>query len=1010
MRTHAMICYFPLMLLVSCGIKTRESGHKFNGPYEGESLNRIAYPLGGLGAGMVCLEGNGCLSHLSVRNTADIFKEPNVFAAISIKGLENGTKVIEGPVQQWKIFGGKSAGNGMSDKWYGLPRFDNASFQSRFPFGSVELEDKDIPIDVTITGWSPFIPGDADNSGLPVAALEYKFSNTSRKKIDAIFSYNASNFMVLSDPSNEYRNGANSVLPAENGFLLWQGPGYKIPGNEIYLNTAFYCGSPNRLSKGLQGEYFKNTGCEGSPEVTRIDSLVNFSWSEAPVKGLNSTYYSVRWTGFIAAEESGKYMLVVGGDDGYRLFFKDRKIIDNWSDHAEETRVEIVELEKGLLYPVKLEFFQGSGGAVVRFGYRKLQPDDVDLSSEGSFAVSVLGDKPVADYSWFRGGWFDPQSVLWKDLKAQKMSSSVPEPGAPGASLFVPFTLNLGEVKTITLLLAWYVPNSNLRVGDDAVQPEKNQKPCCAGNKCKQKDMCSRYFQPWYAGRFNDIHDVLTYWRKNYNVLKETTEKFTGAFYSSTLPDEVMEAVSANLSILKSPTLLRQTDGKLWAWEGCLDKGGCCPGSCTHVWNYAQAIPCLFPGLERSLRETEFLVNQNRTGHQNFRSSLPVREPDHNFHAAADGQLGGIMKVYRDWRISGDTEWLKKIWPAVKQSFEYCSTTWDPKKKGVLEEPHHNTYDIEFWGPDGMCTGFYLGALTAMIRMGETMGEDVSLYRALYEKGRTFLETELFNGEYFFQKVVWEGLQAPNPVEASKGTWNVSYSDEAMSVLQTEGPKYQYGTGCISDGVLGEWLGQMCGLGDFVDPAKVKSHLEAVYHYNLKHDLSDHINPQRPGFACGHEGGLLLCTWPRGKQPTLPFVYSNEVWTGIEYAVASQLMMQGEVEKGLEIIREARKRYDGRIRNPFDEYECGHFYARALSSYGLMKGLTGLFYDAVEKTLFIDSRIGNNFKCFISCETGFGIAGLKYGTPFLMVYSGHIEVEKCKVSGREISIRQLNEN
>ena len=104
MRTHAMICYFPLILLVSCGIKTRESGHEFNGPYEGESLDRIAYPLGGLGAGMVCLEGNGCLSHLSVRNTADIFNEPNVFAAISIKGLENGTKVIEGPVQQWKIF------------------------------------------------------------------------------------------------------------------------------------------------------------------------------------------------------------------------------------------------------------------------------------------------------------------------------------------------------------------------------------------------------------------------------------------------------------------------------------------------------------------------------------------------------------------------------------------------------------------------------------------------------------------------------------------------------------------------------------------------------------------------------------------------------------------------------------------------------------------------------------------------------------------------------------------
>ncbi|MBP1670250.1 MAG: hypothetical protein H6Q21_2616, partial [Bacteroidetes bacterium] len=410
MRNLSFICFLSILLVDSCDMKTRETGHRFNGPYQQESLSRIAYPLGGLGAGMVCLEGNGCLSHLSVRNTADIFNEPNSFAAISVKGKENETKVIEGPVQKWKVYGGRGAGNGVSDKWYGLPRFDNASFQSRFPFGSVELEDDELPLDVTLTGWSPFIPGDADHSGLPVAALEYKFSNTSRNKIDAIFSYNASNFMVLTDPSNEYRNGANAILPAENGFVLWQGPGYKMPGNEMFRNTSFYNGSPGHLIKGLKGEYFKNTGCEGSPQVTRVDHSINFSWSGAPVNSLNSTFYSVRWTGFIKVDESGKYAIVVSGDDGYRVFIDERKIIDNWSDHAEETSLEIVDLEKGMLYPVKLEFYQGSGGAVVRFGYQKLQPDDVDLSAEGSFAISVLEDKPVVDFCWFRGGWFDPQS------------------------------------------------------------------------------------------------------------------------------------------------------------------------------------------------------------------------------------------------------------------------------------------------------------------------------------------------------------------------------------------------------------------------------------------------------------------------------------------------------------------------------------------------------------------------------------------------------------------------
>jgi uncharacterized protein (DUF608 family) len=1010
MTKHTILYFLAFLPVVSCEMKTRDSGHTFNGSYQHESLNKIAYPMGGLGAGMVCLEGNGCLSHVSVRNAPDIFNEPIAFAAISLKGIKNGTKVIEGPVQDWKIFGNPGSGNGVSDKWYGLPRFDHASFQSHFPFGTVELKDKDIPMDVSITGWSPFIPGDADNSGLPVAALEYRFRNTSGKKIEAVFSYNASNFMVSTDPSAEFRDGENSIKRAENGFVLWQGPGYKDAGNVIYQGSLFFHGSPSHPEAGLAAEYFTNTGCNGSPVFRRVDRSVDFSWSKAPVSGLKATFFSVRWTGFIKVNETGEYELMVSGDDGYRLFIENRKIIDNWSDHAEEKRLEVVELEKGKIYPVKLEFYQGSGGAVARFGYKKLQTGDADYNTEGSFAVSVLNDKAVVNYCWFRGGWFDSQSVLWKDLQHQKITTNAPVSNAPGATLFVPFILKPGEKKTVILLLAWYVPNSTLRVGEDTEPSDKDLKPCCAGNTCKKAAACSPYYRPWYAGRFRDIEDVLTYWRKNYCGLKKTTEKFTEAFYSSTLPDEAMEAVSANLSILKSPTILRQEDGKLWAWEGCADKGGCCPGSCTHVWNYAQAIPSLFPELERSLRETEFLVSQDQEGHQNFRSSLPIREPDHNFYAAADGQLGGIMKVFRDWRISGDTKWLRKIWPAVRLSFEYCSNTWDPKKKGIIEEPHHNTYDIEFWGPDGMCSGFYLGALTAMIRMGEAMGEDVSPYRALYEKGRAFLETALFNGEYFFQKVVWEGLQAPNPVEASQGRWNVSYSGEAVEIMQHEGPKYQYGNGCISDGVLAEWVGQMCGLGDFVSPAKVKSHLESVYHYNLKHDLSDHVNSQRPGYAYGHEGGLLLCTWPHGDQPTLPFVYSNEVWTGIEYQVASHLMMQGEVEKGLEIVREARKRYDGRIRNPFDEYECGHFYARALSSFGLLKGLTGLFYDAVDKTLYIDSRIGKDFRCFLSCETGFGIAGLHHGRPFLTVSDGEIEVYKCMVSGREMTIRKSKDN
>ncbi|MCX7049499.1 MAG: GH116 family glycosyl hydrolase, partial [Candidatus Sumerlaeota bacterium] len=422
--------------------------------------------------------------------------------------------------------------------------------------------------------------------------------------------------------------------------------------------------------------------------------------------------------------------------------------------------------------------------------------------------------------------------------------------------------------------------------------------------------------------------------------------------------------------------------------------------SCTHVWNYAQALPHLFPDLERSLRDAEFGPGQDDRGHQTFRASLPIRPTDHAFHAASDGQLGGIMKAYREWRIGGDTQWLRGLWPKIKKSLDYCIETWDPKHKGWLEEPHHNTYDIEFWGPDGMCTSFYLGALKAAMLMGEALEDKQALYAELYESGVKRMEKELYNGEYFIQKIQWQGLRAQSPLEVKSMVGG--YTPEARELLNKEGPKYQYGNGCLADGILGAWIAGVCGVGQVMDAAKTASHLKAVHKYCLKRDLTAHPNPQRPSYACGAEGGLLLCTWPRGGALSLPFVYSNEVWTGIEYQVASHLMMMGLVEEGLEIVRVCRARYDGRTRNPFNEYECGHWYARAMSSYGLLQGLGGARYDAVEQVLYLEPRIKGDFRCFISTATGYGTVGVKNSKPFLEARKGEIPVKKIKfLKGRE---------
>jgi uncharacterized protein (DUF608 family) len=804
------------------------AARRYNTAYAGLRLNRVAFPMGGIGAGMICLEGTGALSHFSLRNKPEVYNEPCVFAAVAIRGKEKLARVIEGQVPGWKLYGAPGTGNGAAGSSFGLPRFGRATFEAKFPFGTVGLVDRNLPLEVQVTGWSPFEPGDADNASLPVAALEYKFINRGKEEVEAVFSFNAKNFMAVG-------SNAQGIKPLPGGFALW---------------------------------------------------------GAAP------------------------------------------------KDKAWE---------------------------------------------QGAFSATVSEPEAKVNHAWFRGGWWDGLTLAWKDVAEGACYDRPPitdDKPAPGASLFVPFKLAPGESRTVTLRLAWHVGVTNLRIGGDPKDAAPGDQPTEAN------------YRPWYTSRFSDIEAITTYWRDQYAALREKSKRFSDCFQDTTLPSEVVEAVAANLTILKSPTVLRQADGRLWAWEGCGDNNGCCHGSCTHVWNYAQAIPHLFPSLERTLRETEFGPSQDTRGHQTFRSNLPIRPVVHDFHAAADGQLGGIMKVYREWRVGGDSEWLKRLWPKVKASLDYCIETWDPGRKGVVEEPHHNTYDIEFWGPDGMCTSFYLGALQALILMGEALKEDVAAYKDLLDKGTKVTETDLYDGEYFIQKIEWKNLKAANPIEVK--SFGGDYSPEARALLEKEGPKYQYGRGCLSDGVLGSWLALVCGVGQVLDRAKVASHLKSVHKYNLRRDLSQHANPQRPAYAAGSEGGLLICSWPKGGQLSLPFVYSDEVWTGIEYQVASHLMCLGMVEEGLEIVRICRNRYDGRVRNPFNEYECGHWYARAMSSYGLIHGLSGARYDAVEKVLYLRPTVKGDFRAFLSTGTGYGTVGVKDGKAFLEVRSGQIEVKETR--------------
>lgn len=965
----------------------------FNGPYRGATLSRVAFPIGGIGSGMFCLEGSGAISHVSLRHRMEFFNEPPIFAAVYVAGSEGRepvARVLEGPIPEWKYFGGPGTGNGGAGTTYGLPRFGDAEMVARFPFAEIALRDPAVPMDVTVTGWSPFTPPDADPSSAPVGAMEYRFQNTSQEPLQAVFSWNTRNFL-----------GNGSIGPIDGGFILYAATGDQranqtalavfAPDEQVVVDHCWFRGGwwdPLTIAwhNVSEGKLVDNPPVDANAPGASLAIPLNLAPGQERTIRLHLAWYTpasdLRF-GNRAAGPAFRQSPSHGTADGQQAVtgFLGRGLVNTFDPDGDGSRGTLTspafKIERRYLH-----FLVGGGSFAKETCVDLIVGDRVPHSAQGENTEQL---------AWTT---FDLSALQGEMAQIRIVDRSTAAWGHVLADHFVLSdealaTLRIGAGSAITddpqrvqVLQNFEGPDYGPWVADPPVS-----ECCCSEGQCEVPTS----YTPWYTKRFRDVQDVAGYWRAEYTELRKRSEVFRDAFYDSTLPPEVLEAVAANLTILKSPTVLRQQDGRLWCFEGCSDSSGCCAGSCTHVWNYAQAICHLFPELERSLRQTEYHESQDQQGRQAFRANLPIVEGGGAFDAS-DGQLGGIMKVYREWRISGDDQWLAEYWPLVKLSLDYMIAKYDPRHTGLLEEEHHNTYDINYFGPDGHCGSFYLGALAAAVKMGQAVGEPVADYQLLLDKGRARMVSELFNGEYFIQIVQKEGLDHTF-IPLDPNGQSAAYRTVAEQVNQ-EGPKYQYGNGCLSDGVLGLWMAATCGLDDeIIDAELVRSHLLAVHKYNLKHDLSAHANPQRPTFAMGDDGGLLLCSWPRGGKPLLPFVYSDEVWTGIEYQVAAHLCMLGCVDQGLEIVRVCRKRYDGARRNPFNEYECGHWYARALSSYSLLQGLTGVRYDAATKTLFVRSQVGD-FRSFLATATGIGTVEQKDGEVALHVRSGSIPVER----------------
>jgi uncharacterized protein (DUF608 family) len=550
------------------------------------------------------------------------------------------------------------------------------------------------------------------------------------------------------------------------------------------------------------------------------------------------------------------------------------------------------------------------------------------------------GAEVTAKREWLCAGWWDGLRDFWDDFAADGRleTESVYKAKAPQgktdlrvASLCLSADLAPGAERTFTFFLSWCFPNRVANWDEDVpVLPAPGGRPI---------------IRNWYAKRFPDAWAAGSHLARRLARLESLSRAFTDALYGGTLPDVVVDAAASNITVLRSTSCFRLETGDFLGFEGCFDDRGCCDGNCTHVWNYAQTLAFLFPELERTMRRIEFGLETDDEGKMTFRTYKVFGLPQWKMHPAVDGQLGTIVRLYRDWKLSGDETFLRSLWPAAARALDYAFTKWDADGDGLLDSEQHNTYDIEFHGPNSLANSMFCAALTAGSAMAAAM-EDAARAERWMAAAKTcarLMDERLWNGSYYEQRV-------PDVDEH----------------------KYQYGMGCLSDQLFGQFLAHVAGLGHVVPAERARAAMAAVYRHNFIGDLREHECLQRT-YALNGERGLVLCTWPRGGRPLLPFVYSDEVWTGIEYQVASHLIMEGLVEEGLAVAKAVRDRHDGIRRNPWDEVECGHHYVRSMASWGLVIAMSGFRCDAARGTVAFRPAVSGEFRSFFSTGRCWGI-------------------------------------
>jgi len=495
-----------------------------------------------------------------------------------------------------------------------------------------------------------------------------------------------------------------------------------------------------------------------------------------------------------------------------------------------------------------------------------------------------------------------------------------------------------------------------------------------------------------YFREFPDAWQTAERLAPELSALERRTAAFVRTVLSCDYPDSVKDAALSCLAVLRSPTVFRVGTGELMGWEGVMERFGSCHGTCKHVWNYEQALPYLWGELARTQRDVEFVNSMSETGAMLFRTTLPLAvgvPRDTEITAAADGQMGCVQKLYREWRFSGDDAFLRRHWAQAKSALSYAwrKDGWDADQDGVMEGSQHNTMDINYSGPNPEVGFWYLGALRAAAEMATAMNEPAfaAKCRTLAERGAAWMDGNLFNGEYYEQRVYDPSTHRPLAADAPLPNW-------------------QIGRGCMADQFVGQVTAYGAGLGCLAQREAVRTSLASIMKYNYLADFGTVFN-YFLAYAYAGEAGLVNTTWPRGGEPAQPYPYYAEVWTGIEYAAASAMAWEDRLADAEKVVAAARDRYDGRKRNPFSEIECGYHYVRSLAAWGLLPAWGGFTWDGRNGTMGMNGRDG---RYFWANGAAWGLVEIKGGHGRVVAVEGRLPLKTLVLGDRSLPATEVS--